>query len=211
MRLRLVSLALPAAVAAAVLIAPQVSAQGPASPQAAPLPEAPDKLPRVPRGDRIKNLDFLFEALKAAPDADAAKLVESRIWALWLASGSDTTDLLMTRVKTAVDAKDNKLAVELLDAVLALKPDYVEGWNRRATIHFANKEFGKSLADIRQVLAREPRHFGALTGLGVIMQEFGEEKLALEAFRRALAVNPHLQKVPDFVKSLVEKVEGRDI
>ena len=172
---------------------------------------APEKLPRAPRGDRFKNLDFLFEALKAAPDADSAKLVEGRIWALWLASGSDTTDLLMSRVKTAQDGKDNKLAIQLLDAVVALRPEYVEGWNRRATIHFANKDYGKSVADIRQVLAREPRHFGALTGLGVIMQELGEEKLALEAFRRALAVNPHLQKVPDFVKTLTEKVEGRDI
>ena len=173
--------------------------------------EAPDKLPRAPRGDRTKNLDFLFEALKAAPDAEAAKLVEGRIWALWLASGSDTADLLMTRVKTAIDAKDTKLALQLLDAVIELRPDYVEAWNRRATIHFSNKDYSKSLADIRQVLAREPRHFGALTGLGVIMQEFGEDKLALEAFRRALAVNPHLQKVPDFVKTLTEKVEGRDI
>jgi tetratricopeptide (TPR) repeat protein len=173
--------------------------------------DAPDKLPRAARGDRTKNLDFLFEALKAAPDADSAKLVESRIWALWLASGSDTTDLLMTRVKTAIDGKDTNLAVELLDAVVELRPDYVEAWNRRATLHFANKNYGKSLADIRQVLAREPRHFGALSGLGVIMQEFGEEKLALEAFRRALAVNPHLQKIPDFVKTLTEKVEGRDI
>jgi len=205
MRNRLAILALSAALAAALAPAPQARAE-PGS-----WTETPDKLPRVPRGDRIKNLDFLFEALKAAPDADAAKLVESRIWALWLASGSDTTDLLMSRVKTALDAKDNKLAVELLDAVLALRPDYVEGWNRRATIHFANKDYGKSLADIRQVLAREPRHFGALTGLGVIMQEFNEDKLALEAFRKALAVNPHLSKVPDFVKSLTEKVEGRDI
>ncbi len=175
------------------------------------MPEAPDKLPRVPRGDRIKNLDFLFEALKAAPDADSAKLVEGRIWALWLASGSDTTDLLMSRVKTAQDGKDTKLAIQLLDAVVEMRPDYIEAWNRRATLHFANKDYGKSVADIRQVLAREPRHFGALTGLGVIMQELGEEKLALEAFRRALAVNPHLQKVPDFVKTLTEKVEGRDI
>ncbi len=175
------------------------------------MPEAPDKLPRAARGDRIKNLDFLFEALKVAPDADAAKLVEGRIWALWLASGSDTADLMMSRVKTAQDAKDNKLAIELLDAVVDLRPEYIEGWNRRATLHFANKDYGKSLADIRQVLAREPRHFGALTGLGVIMQEFGEEKFALEAFRKALAVNPHLQKVPDFVKTLTEKVEGRDI
>jgi tetratricopeptide (TPR) repeat protein len=173
--------------------------------------ETPDKLPRAPRGDRIKNLDFLFEALKAAPDADSAKLVESRIWALWLASGSDTTDLLMSRVKTAMDAKDNKLAIELLDAVVQLRPDYVEAWNRRATLHFADKDYARSVSDIRQVLAREPRHFGALTGLGIIMQEFGEEKLALEAFRRALAVNPHLRKIPDFVKTLTEKVEGRDI
>ena len=202
MRIRL-SLAL-----AAVLALP---AFGPAWAQPVPLPDAPDKLPRAARGDRTKNLDFLFEALKAAPDADAAKLVESRIWALWLASGSDTADLMMTRVKTAMDEKDTKLAIQLLDAVIELRPEYVEAWNRRATIHFSNKDYGKSLADIRQVLAREPRHFGALTGLGVIMQEFNEDKLALEAFRRALAVNPHLSKVPDFVKSLTEKVEGRDI
>ena len=173
--------------------------------------EATDKVPRAPRGDRTKNLDFLFEALKAAPDADAAKLVEGRIWSLWLASGSDTADLLMSRVKTATEAKDTKLAIQLLDAVIQLRPEYIEAWNRRATIHFSNKDYSKSLADIRQVLAREPRHFGALTGLGVIMQEFNEDKLALEAFRRALAVNPHLQKVPDFVKTLTEKVEGRDI
>ena len=193
---------------AAILTMPALWA---ANAQQAPLPEAPDKLPRAARGDRTKNLDFLFEALKAAPDADAAKLVESRIWALWLASGSDTTDLLMTRVKTAMDGKDTKLALQLLDAVVELKPEYVEAWNRRATLHFSNKDYGKSLNDIRQVLAREPRHFGALTGLGFIMQELNQDKLALEAFRRALAVNPHLQKVPEFVKSLTEKVEGRDI
>src|ERR1043166_8517862 len=85
--------------------------------------DAPKKLPRLPRGDRSKNLEFLFEALKAAPDADSAKLVEGRIWALWLASGSDTTDLLMSRVKTAIDGKDNTLAIELLTAVIGLKPD----------------------------------------------------------------------------------------
>jgi tetratricopeptide (TPR) repeat protein len=173
--------------------------------------DAPEKLPRLPRGDRIKNLEFLFEALKAAPDADSAKLVEGRIWALWFASGSDTTDLLMSRVKTAMDNKDNALAIKLLDAVTRLKPDYVEGWNRRATLRFAEKDYGGALADIQQVLGREPRHFGALSGLGVIMQELGEDKLALEAFRRALAVNPNLQKIPDFVKTLTEKVEGRDI
>jgi len=117
----------------------------------------------------------------------------------------------MTRVKAAMEAKDLDLAVELLDSIVELRPEYVEAWNRRATIFFMKKDYGRALADIRQVLAREPRHFGALTGLGVIMQEFNEDKLALEAFRKALAVNPHLSKVPDFVKSLTEKVEGRDI
>jgi|SRR5688500_4344756 tetratricopeptide (TPR) repeat protein len=205
MRLRFI----PLAVAAALIAAS--AAVSPVRAEPGGWTDTPDKLPRVPRGDRIKNLDFLFEALKAAPDADSAKLVEGRIWALWLASGSDTTDLLMSRVKTAQDGKDAKLAIQLLDAVVELRPDYIEGWNRRATLHFANKDYGRSVADLRQVLAREPRHFGALTGLGVIMQELGEEKLALQAFRRALAVNPHLQKVPDFVKTLTEKVEGRDI
>lgn len=204
MRIRL-SLALAAALLAAGAIVTPLRAE-PGS-----WADAPEKLPRLPRGDRTKNLEFLFEALKAAPDADSAKLVEGRIWALWLASGSDTTDLLMSRVKSAMDNKDNALAIKLLDAVTRLKPDYVEGWNRRATLRFAAKDYGGALADIQQVLGREPRHFGALSGLGIIMQELGEDKLALEAFRRALAVNPNLQKIPDFVKTLAEKVEGRDI
>lgn len=204
MRLRLTVLAAAAALAASVVCSPLPAEPGSWA-------DAPDKLPRAARGDRIKNLDFLFEALKAAPDADSAKLVESRIWALWLVSGSDTADLLMSRVKTAIDGKDTNLAIELLNAVIGLRPDYVEAWNRRATLFFASKDYGKSLGDIREVLAREPRHFGALSGLGIIMQELGEDKLALEAFRRALAVNPHLPKIPEFVKTLAEKVEGRDI
>jgi tetratricopeptide (TPR) repeat protein len=173
--------------------------------------QPPKDLPRPQHGDRTRNLDFLFGALKAAPDAASAKQVESRIWALWVASGSDTANLLMTRVKTAIEANDLNLAVQLLDAIVKIKPDYIEAWNRRATIHYMRKEFGESLQDIRQVLIREPRHFGALSGLGMILQEFGDEKRALEAFRRALEIHPNLQKIPDMVKALSEKVEGRDI
>jgi tetratricopeptide (TPR) repeat protein len=173
--------------------------------------QAPKDLPRAQRGDPVRNLDFLFGALKAAPDADTAKQVEARIWALWLASGSDTANLLMTRVKTAIDAKDLDLAVKLLDAIVQIKPDYVEAWNRRATLHYMRKDFGKSMEDIRQVLILEPRHFGAISGLGMILQEFGDERRALEAFRKALEVHPHMPKIPDVVKGLTEKVEGRDI
>jgi tetratricopeptide (TPR) repeat protein len=174
------------------------------------LPEAPGKLPKV-GADRTRGLDFLFGALKAAPDEASAKHVEARIWALWMQTPSDTTALLMMRAKAAMDAQQMEVALKLLDAVVKLRPDYVEGWNRRATLHYLQNDYARSLQDIEQVLVREPRHFGALAGLGMIMQDLGDEKRALDAFRRALAVNPHLDKVPELVKTLTEKVEGRDI
>jgi tetratricopeptide (TPR) repeat protein len=202
-----VVLAAPSGLAPAQVIEPP----GPRAGRPAEPIQPPADLPRPQRGDRVRNLDFLFDALKAAPDADTAKQVENRIWALWLASGSDTANLLMTRAKAAIDGKDFDLALKLLDSIVEIKPDYIEAWNRRATLHYLRKDFGKSMQDIRQVLIREPRHFGAMSGLGMILQEFGDDKRALDAFRRALAIHPHLQKIPDMVKSLTEKVEGRDI
>ncbi len=204
-----------AGLVAAALAAPAPAAsqviQPPGSPPSiAPL-QPPSELPKPQQGDRTRNLDFLFDALKAAPDEASAKSVEDRIWAQWLASGSDTANLLMTRVKGAIEAQDLDLALKLLDAIVALKPDYIEAWNRRATLYYMKKDFTRSLADIRQVLAREPRHFGAMSGLGMILQEFGEDKRALEIFRRALAIHPRLKNIPDLVKTLAEKVDGRDI
>ena len=131
--------------------------------------------------------------------------------AIWMQTPSDTAALLMMRAKAAMDAQQTDVALKLLDAVIKLRPDYVEAWNRRATIYYLQNDYARSIADIEQVLSREPRHFGALAGLGMIMQDIGDEKRALDAFRKALAVNPHLEKVPDLVKSLSEKVEGRDI
>jgi tetratricopeptide (TPR) repeat protein len=174
------------------------------------LPEAPSKLPKV-GADRTRGLDFLFGALKAAPDEASAKHVEARIWAIWLQTPSDTAALLMLRAKAAMEAQQAQVALKLLDALVKLRPDYVEGWNRRATLYYLQNDYVHSLADIQQVLVREPRHFGALAGLGMIMQDLGDDKRALEAFRRALAINPHLEKVPELVKTLTEKVEGRDI
>jgi tetratricopeptide (TPR) repeat protein len=174
------------------------------------LPEAPGKLPKV-GADRTRGLDFLFGALKVAPDEASAKHVEARIWALWMQTPSDTTALLMMRAKAAMDAQQMDVAHKLLDAVIKLRPDYVEGWNRRATLYYLQNDYAHSLEDIEQVLVREPRHFGALAGLGMIMQDLGDEKRALDAFRKALALNPHLDKVPELVKTLTEKVEGRDI
>ena len=200
--------------AATIVLAPvTASAQ---DPRVAPpkgekkIPEAPAKLPKV-GADKTRGLDFLFGALKAAPDEASAKHVEARIWALWMQTPSDTAALLMVRAKVAMDAQQIDVALKLLDAVVKLRPDYVEGWNRRATLYYLKNDYAHSLEDIEQVLIREPRHFGALAGLGMIMQDIGDEKRALDAFRKALAVNPHLDKVPELVKTLSEKDEGRDI
>ncbi len=174
------------------------------------LPEAPGKLPKV-GADRTRGLDFLLGALKVAPDEASAKHVEARIWALWMQTPSDTAALLMVRAKAAMDAQKMDVALKLLDAVVKLRPDYIEAWNRRATVYYMQNDYAHSLQDIEQVLVREPRHFGALAGLGMIMQDLGDDKRALDAFRKALAVNPYLEKVPELVKTLSEKVEGRDI
>lgn len=197
----------------AALSAAPVSAQSPNTDQPSTrkaMPQAPAKLPRA-NNARLKNLDFLLGALKVAPDEESAKAVEARIWSIWMTTPSDTAALLMTRARAAMDSKDMDVALKLLDAVIKLRPDYIEGWNRRATVYYMQNDYTRSMEDIQQVLRREPRHFGALAGMGMILQETGDEKHALDAFRRALAINPYLDKVPGMVKSLTEKVEGRDI
>jgi tetratricopeptide (TPR) repeat protein len=171
----------------------------------------PGDMPRNERGASTYSLDTLFQALKIAPDDESAKAIEDRIWAIWTISDSDTCNLLMSRVKVATDEKNYDLAIKLLDAIIAIKPDYVEAWNRRATVYYLKDDIAHSLADIREVLAREPRHFGALSGLGLILQDIGDDKDALEAYRKALAIDPHLENIPDVVKTLTEKVEGREI
>jgi tetratricopeptide (TPR) repeat protein len=197
-----------AILAAAIFAAPALAQDNPRGAPRKKLPEAPAKLPRA---DKTRGLDFLFGALKAAPDDTSAKHVEARIWAIWMQTPSDTAALLMVRAKAAIDAQQLDVALKLLDATIKLRPDYVEAWNRRATLYYVKNDYARSLADIQQVLIREPRHFGALAGLGMIMQDLGDDKRALDAFRKALAINPHLEKVPDLVKTLSEKVEGRDI
>jgi tetratricopeptide (TPR) repeat protein len=205
MKVRLAVLCLLSGVAAGVWLGQNDMASG------AP-PEGADNPPATgPKVDRSHNIEFLFQALKAAPDDETARLIEGRIWALWLASGSDTADLLMSRARNAIEQNDADLALQLLDAIIELKPDYVEAWNRRATLYFEKHDYGRAMSDIAQVLAREPRHFGALTGLGMILEDIGDDKRALEAFRRALEVDPRLERVPEIVKTLTEKVEGRNI
>lgn len=159
---------------------------------------------------REDKLSELFVTLQSE-DAEAAKFAESDIISLWLQSGSDTIDLLMTWTLQAMEAKDYALALDFLDRITVMKPDFAEGWNKRATVYYLLDDYGKSLADIERTLILEPRHFGALSGLGTIMRELGDDKRAVEAYRQALTLNPYLDNVQEAIDEIEGDDTGRDI
>src|SRR5499426_3157390 len=113
--------------------------------------EPPSTLPHAQRGDKTQNLDRLFAALKVAPDDESAKYIENRIWAIWLASSSDTANLLMGRATSAADGKDYDLAIRLLTAVIDIRPDSTGAWTAGAPANTRKKDFGRALADIHEV------------------------------------------------------------
>jgi tetratricopeptide (TPR) repeat protein len=175
-------------------------------------PPKPDAAPAAePDKGRRATLDELFNRLAAAKEETEGNGIANLIERRWSRSGSDTADLLMSRAGEAIKAQDPPLAIELLDRVLTLKPDWAEAWNRRATAFFLLEDTASSMADIRQVLAREPRHFGAWAGLGHIYMSGGDKKRALDAYKRALAIHPHLGKLKSVVERLEPEIEGRDI
>lgn len=156
-------------------------------------------------------LDSLFTALKKAPSSEAAKAVNHAIQVRWLHSGSATVDLLMQRALEAMNSKDFPLSLDLLDAVVDLKPDFAEGWNRRATVYYLTEDFGRSIGDIEQTLKLEPRHFGALSGLANIFRRLGKDADALDVYEKTLEINPRLESVQKAYQELLEKIDGRDI
>jgi tetratricopeptide (TPR) repeat protein len=204
----------PALLAACVIaLAAKAHAQAPATKPLAPdqAQEGKRRAPAAPKLSRAERLDALYGALRAAPNARAAQAVEERIEAMLAQSGSDTADLLIVRARSVMEAKEYDLSIELLDSVIELSPDFTEAYAQRATALYLKKDINRALADLRVVIAREPRHFTALAGLGVILQDIGNDKLALDAFRRAVAIHPHLKGIPNMIKRLEPKVEGREI
>ncbi len=159
---------------------------------------------------RAEQLDTLFARLKSTKDDAAARQAEGAIIALWLQSGSDTVDLLMSWGVEAIAKKDYPKALDILDRVVTLKPDYAEGWNKRATVYFLTDKYGQSIADIEHVLVLEPRHFGALVGLGSIFRVLGEDKRAMAAYEQALALDPYLDNARKVLGEM-EKKTGQDI
>lgn len=155
-------------------------------------------------------LDALFEQLEAAEDAQAAAPIEHAIWAQWADSGSPTVNILLERATAAENAGDAELAERFLDQASDLAPDYAETWNRRANLYYSTDDYPGAIAAIQETLKREPRHFGALAGLGLIREELGQHRAALEAFRAALAIHPHYEVALQGVRRLEPRVDGRD-
>jgi tetratricopeptide (TPR) repeat protein len=202
----MVKRALMTSLFAGLLACGVASAQGPTAPGASTKPEG-----EKPSTVKPAQLDELFARLAAAKDETEANGVASLIERRWARSGSDTADLLMSRANEALKDKDAALAIELLDRVIALRPDWAEAWNRRATAFYVLEDTASSMADIRQVLAREPRHFGAWAGLGQIYVVGGDKRRGLEAFRKALAIHPYLSSLRETVDRIAPEVDGRDI
>jgi|FEC22Drversion2_1045045.scaffolds.fasta_scaffold00219_22 tetratricopeptide (TPR) repeat protein len=155
--------------------------------------------------------ETLLDQLAAAEDEATARALETRVREIWQRSGSDTADLLLGRAGSAFEREDYARALQYLDTIVALRPDFVEAWNMRATVYYMLDEYDLSMSDIERVLSLQPRHFGALSGLGMIFRELNQPREALEAFRRALAVNPFLENARTSVDRLEVEVEGRPI
>ncbi len=155
-------------------------------------------------------LDGLFAELKGADEA-AASRIEREIWNEWSKSGSAAMDLLLQRGRDAMAAGNIPEAIEHFTALTDHAPEFAEGWNARATAYYQARQFGPSVSDIAKTLSLNPRHFGALTGLAAIYEELGKPEQALEIYRAALAIHPHLGGVSDAVKRLETEVAGTDL
>lgn len=193
--------------AAAFLASSGLSLAAEPNPGDAPPPAIID--PAAPAA--VATLDKLFADLKRERNPQAADRIAKRIWNEWYKSGSASIDLMMKWSSDAVQAQKYNVALDFLDHVVTLQPDFAEGWNRRATVHFLMRQFGKSMADIERTLELEPRHFGALSGMAQIMKETGRKELALNAWQRVIDIYPAMRSAQDEIATLSEELAGESI
>jgi tetratricopeptide (TPR) repeat protein len=180
----------------------------PAGAQDKPRPQQ-DQAPRA--APRPSTLDELFDRLAKAESEREAQGIATLIDRRFSRSGSDTADLLLSRATEAFKEKDYPLAVELLDRVLVLQPNWAEAWYRRATLFYQLDDPVGAMADLHQALKLEPRHFSAWTGLGHILMASEDKARALEAFRRALKINPQIEMLQTVVTRLSNEIGGQDL
>ena len=168
------------------------------------LPEA------APAGQRDSRLDGLFAQLRATTDAAEARRFQKTIWRIWIDAGEARVDAEMRRGIEAMQHGRHTAALAHFDAVVELAPDHAEGWNKRATLYMMG-EFDASVRDIERTLALEPRHWGALSGLGLIQMALGRLEAALKAFESAVAINPHLLGTQLRIRQLREAIRRKAI
>lgn len=173
--------------------------------------DAEDEPFRYGAAERAHRLDRLFETLAKAPSPAIGRRIASSIQTLWNDSGSATVNLLTERAREAFSTNQTDVALDLLDQALMIDPEFAEAWNIRATVNFSRNDYAKSMADIERVLALEPRHFGALTGMGTILRRLGRDASALAVYERVLELFPALASAKDAAEELEKSVENRSI
>jgi tetratricopeptide (TPR) repeat protein len=156
-------------------------------------------------------LEGLFTELRTAESADAAAPVEAQIWQIWMQSGDEHVDNLMAVGVDAMNGDDLDGAFEAFSRVVAMAPKFAEGWNKRATVLFLMGRTAESISDIDHVLVLEPRHFGALSGLGLCNARLQKDKAALEAFQRAAAVDPQSEGIRRNIEETRRRLERHSI
>ncbi|MSP52198.1 MAG: tetratricopeptide repeat protein [Alphaproteobacteria bacterium] len=156
-------------------------------------------------------LTDLFQRLHDAEDAEESAPIQAKIWLLWHQSGSHTLDLLMERGIRAMEADDFEIALTMFNSIIEIKPEFAEGWNKRATLNYMTGRHEESIKDIERTLKLEPRHFGALSGLGMVNMAFKRNEEALKAFQRALDANPHMPGARMQVQSLERLLRGQRV
>jgi len=167
--------------------------------------------PGAAESTRATALDRLFTALHATTDPAEANQVTGLIWLIWNHSDDAETNQLMAEGRQAMERLDFETALARFNAVIAREPKFAEGWNKRATLYYVMGKYRASIKDIHEVLALEPRHFGALAGLGMNQEALGDDRRALESWRRALKVNPFLEDAQARVKALETTLGNKPI
>jgi tetratricopeptide (TPR) repeat protein len=189
---------------------PLVTVAAPAGNGDSTAPGAKPEPAPVPR-TREQKLDDLFARLAASTDVAESNGLVVAIDRLYLESGSDTGDLLMARAIAAIGAHNLAVSRALLDKIIVLRPDWAEAWNKRATVRYLMDDEKGSMADIARVLRLEPRHFGALSGMAMILERAGFTDDALRAYRRALEIAPQLPSVRAAVDRLTAAAKGQSL
>ena len=170
-----------------------------------------DDLPLDSPVDKPKVLAQLYAQLGKVPDAEAAAPIMEAIQDLWRLSGSDTVNLLLARAERFAKEDDLDLALKIADAAVDMAPDDAEAWHLRGKIQYLKKDYERAIVDFKRALERDPNHYDAIGDLGVAYEAIGAKKDALEAYRKALAVNPYLSETKRAFDELRRDVEGQDI